>query len=120
MPEIENFGVRLVAISPMLPKYAPQLVKKLGLSFPLLCDRDNLVAAKFGAVRKIDDDLKHVYLEFGIDLDRFNGNASWELPLPGRIIIDGGGIIRDVELFTDHTCRPEPQETLNRLQELFG
>lgn len=110
----------MVAVSPMLVKYAPQLVGKLGLEFPLLEDRDNRVARKFRAVMTVPPELRRVYLDFGIDLERFNGNLDWELPLPGRIIIDPAGIIRDVDLHPDHTTRPEPSATLDLLRRLFG
>jgi hypothetical protein len=54
-----------------------------------------------------------VYLNLGIDLTRFNGNDSWQLPLSGRFLIDSNGIIRSVDVHPDHTIRPEPDEIIN-------
>ena len=102
----------------MLPKYSKQMVKKLELSFPLLCDPGNRVAEKFGLVFSLDPDLCKLYLKFGIDLERFNGNDSWQLALPGRAIIDTKGIIRDSDFHPDHTTRPEPEETIAKLKQL--
>lgn len=110
----------MIAISPMLPKYSKQFVNKLGLDFPLLCDPGNQVAEKFGLVFSLDPDLKKLYIKFGIDLERFNGNDSWQLALSGRVIIDSDGIIRDSDFHPDHTTRPEPEETLAKLKELTG
>lgn len=108
----------MIALSPMLVKYAPQLVKKLHLEFPLLSDPDSQVMEKLGIVHRLPKELIEVYTSFGIDLTRFNGEEEWRLPLPGRIIIDSGGIVRNVSLTTDHTDRPEPAETVELLKNI--
>ncbi len=108
----------MVAISPMLQKYAGNQVRKLGLGFPLLLDPDNLLAKQFRMVFKLPEPLKEVYQGFGIDLERFNGNDHWELPLPGRFIIDRDGTVINAELHPDHTKRPEPEETLEILRKI--
>lgn len=110
----------MLAISPMLQKYSKQLTNKLGLGFPVLCDPGNQIANKFGLVFSLAPELRKVYIKFGIDLERFNGNDSWQLALPGRVIIDNNGIIRDSDMHPDHTTRPEPEETLSKLKELSG
>lgn len=102
----------------MLTKYAPQLVNKLKLTFPLLSDPGSEVLQQLGVVHSLPEDLIEVYKGFGIDLERFNGENSWRLPLPGRIIIDKAGVVRNVSLTTDHTERPEPTETVARLKNL--
>ncbi len=93
-------------------------MRNLGLSFPLLLDPDNLLAKQFRMVYKLPDSLKAVYQGLGIDLERFNGNDSWELPLPGRFVIDRDGTVIDASLHPDHTKRPEPEETLEILKKL--
>jgi len=108
----------MLAISPMQQKYSQQLVKKLGLEFPLLCDPGNQIAQQFGLVFTLDPKLREIYLSFGIDLERFNNDNSWQLALPGRALIDRHGILRDCDFHPDHTTRPEPEETLARLKEL--
>ena len=102
----------------MLQKYAGNLVKKLGLGFPLLLDPNNLLAKQFRIVHKLPDPLKEVYLSFGIDLERYNGNTETELPLSGRYIIGQDGRVIDVTLYPNHTQRPEPEETLELLKKI--
>ena len=102
----------------MLNKYIPQLVNKLLLEFPLLSDPGNRVAESLGAVISLSEEMKGVYQGFGIDLERFNGDASWRLPLPGRIIVDHQGVVRDIDLHADHTTRPEPADSLSLLRSL--
>ncbi len=108
----------MVAISPMLQKYAGNMIRDLQLTFPLLLDPDNRLAKQFRMVFKLPQALKEVYQGFGIDLERFNGNDHWELPLPGRFVIDRDGTVIDADLHPDHTRRPEPEKTLEILKKL--
>jgi len=102
----------------MLGKYAPQLVKKLGLTFPLLSDPGCNVLGSFGILFNLPTPMVEVYKGFGIDLERFNGESSWQLPLPGRMIVNPDGMVKNVELSTDHTERPEPEDTVKLLRAL--
>jgi peroxiredoxin len=96
------------------------MAKKLGLTIPILTDRDNALAARFALVFTLPDALREVYLSFGIDLERHNGNPSWSLPMPACYIIGQDGTILDAAVNVDHTNRPEPEETLSKLKALTG
>ena len=116
--DILNHAASLLALSPSRPEFARQLSKKLNLTIPILCDKDNAIANKFGLVFTLPDQLREVYLSFGIDLERYNGNSSWSLPMPACFIIGQSGIILDAEANADYTSRPEPEQTLARLIKL--
>jgi peroxiredoxin len=118
LTDIEEAGTSLVAISPMIPKYTPQLVGKLGLTFPVLSDPGSKILSRLGLVFDLEEAMVEIYKGFGIDLERFNGESRWQLPLPGRIIIDREGVVRDVELGTDHSERPEPADSVEILKTL--
>ena len=64
------------------------------------------------------DDLKAVYRGFGIDLPVRNGEPSWTLPMPGRFVVDRGGIVRAVDADPDYERRPEPQKTVDDVKAL--
>ncbi len=96
------------------------MAKKLNLTIPILSDQDNTLAAKFSLVFTLPNELREVYLSFGIDLERHNGNPSWALPMPACYIIDRDSIVFDAAVNVDHTTRPEPEETLRKLQALTG
>ncbi len=53
-----------------------------------------------------------------MDLAKFNGDASWELPMAARYVIDREHIIRAADVNFDYTIRPEPGETLAVLRNL--
>ena len=111
-------GATLVAVSPQLPKYSKQVVKKNNLKYPVLADIDNGVASLFGLTFTLPQQLQEIYSSFGIDLARFNGNESWQLPLSGRFIVDAQGVIREVEVHPDYTQRPDPEEIVKTLKKL--
>jgi len=92
--------------------------KKHELSFPVLSDPGNAVARELGLVFELPDDLKAVYLGFGGDLSRFNGDDSWTLPMPARYVVRPDGVMAHADVHPDYTERPEPAETLARVQAL--
>ena len=105
---LESRGAHLVVISPQLEKYSRQAVKKHRLSFSVLSDRGNAVASQFGLTYTLPDPLKELHDKWGINLERFNGDPSWTLPLPGRFLLDRQGTIIHVDVHPDYTKRPEP------------
>ena len=116
--QVKELGGSLIAISPQLSKYTKQVVKKHDLSFPVLADEGNKVADIFGLLFTVPEKLKDVYLSFGIDLQRFNGDDTWKLPMSGRFLIDSTGVIRQTDVHPDHTIRPEPGEILTFIKSL--
>ena len=94
------------------------MVEKLRQGFPLLRDPGNRVASAFRLTIAVPEPLQEVYRGFGIDLERVNGEASWTLPLASRYVIGRDGVIADAQTHTDHTRRPETEETLAVLRRL--
>jgi peroxiredoxin len=118
VPELTALGATLVAISPQLPEHNRELIRTRQLTFEILTDRGNEVAARFGLRFALPDYLREMYRTFPLDLEKFNGDATWTLPIPARFIIDSQGIIRAVESDPDYTTRPEPEDTLGALRAL--
>ncbi len=82
----------------------------------MLSDPGNAWTRKLSLVFSLPDNLRDIYQGFGIDLPAYNGDDSWELPVPARIIVDGSGIIRGIDADPDYTRRPEPDATLEILR----
>ena len=118
LPEITALGASLVAISPQLPEHNRELARSRELGFPILTDRGNAVASKFGLTFALPDYLRAVYASFPLDLARYNGDASWTLPMPARFVVDRRGTVRGAEADPDYTTRPEPEDTLAALRAL--
>lgn len=107
-----------MAISPQLEEHNQKIVQRHKLTFPLLSDRGNQVARQYGLVWTLPEDLRQLYRSFGADLEEFNGDPSWTLPLPARFLIDQDSTIRAAEVNPDYTVRPEPSEAVAALKAL--
>ncbi len=107
-----------MALSPQTREHMLETAERHRVNFDLLRDEGNLVAKQYGVVFRLPDDLKAVYLNFGIDLAKFNGDDAWELPMPGRVVIGRDRAIRSVSIDPDYTIRPEPEETVDIIRRL--
>jgi peroxiredoxin len=116
--EIKSLGATLLMISPQIEEHNRSLIQDKNLSFELVSDPGNRVAKKFGLVYQIPEDLKQLYLKFGINLESYNNDDSWTLPIPARYIVDREAVIRYVEANPDYTVRPDPQHTIEALRAL--
>ena len=115
---LKEYGATLVAITPQPFEHSHSQIEKQGITFDLLSDPGNDYAARLGLRFKLPDDLKAVYLDFGIDLAAHNGESSWTLPMPGRFVVDRAGIVRAVDVDPDYQYRPEPQKTVDDVKAL--
>ena len=109
-------GASLVAVSPELPEHAVATGQQNSLTFPVLCDRGNAVARRFGLVFQFSPELRDLYRD-GIkkDLAAWNGTATYELPIPGTFVISRDGVIRLAFVDPDYTKRLEPADILQTL-----
>jgi len=116
--DFEAAGARLVAISPQQPEFSQAMIDEKGLTFDILSDPGNRVAETCGIKYRLADGMIALYKKFKIDLPMHNGDDSWTLPMPARLIIDREGMIRYAEISPDHTIRPEMEHTLEALKSL--
>jgi len=120
LPEIRSRGASLVAIAPELPEKVQESVESKVLEFTVLSDRGNQVAKEFGLVFSLDEALRPVYAAFGFDIPDYNGDQSYELPIPATYIVGIDGRIIWSFVDEDYTKRAEPEEILNVLKSLHS
>ena len=116
--ELNRAGANLLSISPMIENISAILVKKLGLSFPVLCDHGNTVAQSYGLVFTLAQSLQPLYTKFGIDLVKANGDSSHSLPLPATYILDKDGTVTFSFVDVDHTTRLDPEVMMQKVLSL--
>ena len=114
VPQIEQTGARLVAISPQTVKQSYFMHDQHKLRFPLLSDTGNKVARQFGLVYRVPPAQEAVYRRAFVNLPFTNGDDSWELPIPATYILDQEGTILYAAANPDYTERPEPLEILTQ------
>ena len=117
LPEIRSAGASLVAISPETPDNSLSTAEKNHLEFEVLSDQGNKVARAYGVAYKIP---KVVADQFKgrLDLAKYNGDDSGELPLGVTYVIDREGIIRYAFVDADYRKRAEPSDVLAALRNL--
>jgi peroxiredoxin len=132
VPDLEQFGASLVAISPQTVHQSFLMADQHKLQFPLLSDSGNCVARQFGLVYRVPEQQQQVYRRALVNLPFVNGDDSWELPIPATYIIGGRRegnqspatqIQIQVQVLyasaqADYTERPEPAEILARISQL--
>lgn len=119
LPAIEQRGAQLLAVSPQSAMHNRQAARDHDLTFPLLSDAGNRLAAQFGLRYRLPEALITLYQQrLGLDLAQFNQNDDWTLPLPARFVIARDGRIAYAEAHADYTRRPAPQALLSVLERL--
>ncbi len=118
LPGIESRGARLVAVSPQLPDRSRSTKEKHDLEFPVLSDARNEVAGKFGLVFPLAEKLRSLYRKIGYDIPEYNGDESWELPIPATYVIAQDRTIVLGFVDVDYTNRLEPEEIVRALDVL--
>jgi len=116
VPQIEEAGATLVAISPQTVKQSFFMHDQYQLRFPFLSDAGNHVARQFRLTYRVPPSQEEVYHRAFINLPFANGDDSWELPIPATYIVDRDGTVLYAAANEDYTERPEPVEILNHLQ----
>ncbi len=94
------------------------MIEKHGIAFDMLSDPGNDYAAELGIRFEVTPEVQEIYGAFGIDLPKVNGDDSWTLPIPARLVVDSGGIVRAADIDVDYTRRPEPDKTLADVKAL--
>jgi peroxiredoxin len=118
LPQLQSWGVSLVAISPQTPDHSRALAEKLELTFAVLSDVGNRVARQFGLVFTIEEAGRGSHQRVGANLPVFNDNDSWELPMAGTFLVDQSGTVRLAFVDPDFTRRLDPSVIIARLNEL--
>ena len=82
----------------------------------MLVDSGNGVARSYGLTFRMPEALQDVYRDYlRIDLARFNGDSTWELPIPATYVVGQDGVVAWAGVDVDYTRRPEPEGLLEVL-----
>ncbi len=111
LAQLRAAGAELVAVSPQTPDATATTAEKDALDFPVLSDMGNQVARSYGLVFRLPDAVVPIYRQFGIELEKANGDASHELPMPATYLIGRDGIVKLAQVEADYKKRM-PIETL--------
>lgn len=117
-PAIRAQGATLVAITPETPDNAAKTIKADDLTFQVLSDKNNAVARKYKLVYKLPEKTSATMKAFKVDLEKFNGDTSDELPLGATFVIDTDRTVRWAFVDADYRKRAEPADIIAALNKL--
>jgi len=97
------------------------MAEKHRIPIDVLNDNTGEVLRDYRLWFRVPPDLKELYRDrFGIDLEKYNGEGKWELPVPATYVLDRQGTVRAGVADPDHTVRMEIEEILATLETLTG
>jgi peroxiredoxin len=120
LPRFQSMGASLVAISPQTRSNNRRSVRRNNLTYAVLSDAHNKIAAEFGLVFTLPHYLVELYKSASIDLAIFNDDPSWTLPMPARYVIGIDRVILYSEVNPDYTRRPDPEDMLSVLTSIVS
>ena len=115
LPGITAKHASLLAISPQKVHHNFLTADQHKLTFPLLSDRGNAVAAQFRVNYQVPPEQLELYRSVFINLSHLNGDAPDSLPLPAIFVISEQGTIEHTFADEDFRRRPEPADLLSLL-----
>lgn len=121
MPRIKELGGDLIAISPELTDHTLTMAEKHQIPIDVVSDGNGGVLKRYRLWFAVSAEIKELYRDkFGINLDKYNGEGRWELPVPATYVLDGQGIVRAGVADPDHTVRMDIEEILTTLTTIRG
>lgn len=118
LPDIIAAGGQLVAISPQTPDKSSDQITVSELTFEVLSDAGNKLAKDCGLVFTLPEALRPIYQSWQIDIPGFNGDNSYELPVPATYIVSTDSKIHYAYANMDYTKRLEPSIIIEQLESL--
>ncbi|HEY3957253.1 MAG TPA: peroxiredoxin-like family protein [Streptosporangiaceae bacterium] len=105
-------GAALIAVSPQKPDGSLTMQQANELTFTVVSDPGNQIAARLGILTAPTDDAQHAQAAVGLDLTAVNADGTRTLPMPTTVIVDSAGIIRWIDVHPNYATRTEPAEIL--------
>lgn len=91
--EIAGRGARVVCILPERQEYARQVAERAANTILVLCDMDNSYALELDLVVWVGERVREIMSGHGLDLERFQGNGMWFVPIPATFVVARDGVI---------------------------
>ncbi|MFV1973948.1 MAG: peroxiredoxin-like family protein [Thiohalobacterales bacterium] len=118
LPDIRSLGATLIGVSPETPDNSLTTAEKYGLDFEVVSDVGNRTARDYGLIFTVYEEMRPLYLKWGLDVPACNGDDSWELPVPATYLAGTDRVVRAAHVDRDYTKRMEPGHILEALKEL--
>jgi len=116
--QIEQFGARVVSIMPDSARFTGPYSVSNGLPFPVLSDIDLGYSLSLGLIFWVGAEIRRLYEEVGVELEKYQGNQAFFLPVAAKFIVGPDGLVIARQANVEFRERMEPQTILTTLQHL--
>ena len=103
--ELAARGAQVVSIMPERAEYTSKVRALTKDTMMVLSDVDNGYALSLGILMWLGDTVRGLYQQFGLDLERYQGNGMWFVPIPATFVLDRHGRIVARKVDPDFRCR---------------
>jgi peroxiredoxin len=117
-PEISRLGGRIVAISPETHHYGAELKSYANAAFPILSDIDNGYALELNLLFWVGDEKREAMKAGGFDIEPYQGNDTWMLPIPATFVVGRDGIVKARYIDPDYRRRMELDDIVTAVAAL--
>lgn len=120
LPSLAERDIALIAVSPQKPDGSLTIAQANELTFTVVSDPGNQIAAGLGILTEPDERAQGAQRALGLDLAEHNADGSPVLPMPTVLIVDAEGVIRWIDAHPNYATRSEPEAILAALLVLGG
>lgn len=123
LPNIKQLGGKLIAISPETPSNVEVTQTKNLISFEVLSDAGNKIAAQYGILWEVPKEKQEGYSAWlksstGKTFKDFNGQDGYVLPIPATFVLDKNGKVVFAFIDADYKKRANTEDILAALGKL--
>ncbi|GGD85544.1 peroxiredoxin-like family protein [Paenibacillus nasutitermitis] len=118
LPQFQELGASLIAVSPQSPDNTLSQQEKEELSFLVTSDTDGCVASQYHVLYEVSGSLKGMYEKLEINLAEYNATDRWFLPVSATYVIDSNAMIRYAHVDPNFMRMLEPEKILQVLRTL--
>jgi peroxiredoxin len=118
LPQLGEFGARLVAVSPQSPDQSLSTTEKAGLEFTVLSDPGSRLAQRIGIAFQQAEEVLAAQRKLGLDLAQVNSEGATRLPRPTVLIVDRDRTVSFVDVQPDYTARTEVADIVAALSDV--
>ncbi len=116
-PAFAAEATRLVGITPELPRYARQTAAANGVGFVLAADQACRFTRSLGLAYKLPLQLRRIVRDNGLRIKNWNGEGSYNLPMPVVLLLDRARRVRWIETAQAPDAL-DPQRLLKAIRHL--
>jgi peroxiredoxin len=114
--EIAAESGQVIAVMPDRQQFAAEFKSKLNAPFPILTDLDNGYALSLNLVIWVGEEMAQFISAAGWDIPKFQGNASWMLPIPATFVVGKDGRVKARFVDPDYRKRMAIEDLISALR----